>query len=534
MPGEILVQFGERIGLSAAEGVLQRQGLQVLEVSGYSGVMRVAVPPGREAEFVRALSTQPDVVLAELNLIVSKAGPPNDSNFPLQWSLRNTGQFGGVPDADINAPEAWNLQTGSSNVIIAIVDTGVKLTHEDLQAKIWLNSDEIPGNARDDDGNGFIDDLRGWDFCNSPMDSSLVRCAAPRDNNPDDEDGHGTHVSGIAAATGNNKRGVAGVSWGATIMPVKSLDAFGKGTISTLAEGIHYAVANGADVINLSVQVAGTQFPCSNFGTIRLAMRRALRQGILVVVSSGNQNAPVVACPAALNEAFAVGASDYYDLRWGASNYGPELDIMAPGDTIYSTSRTGQYEFLSGTSMAAPHVSGLAALLLSSKPDLPLNELRYLIQVTAEDRGIPGYDLEYSYGRINAYYALEALIGLQTSPPHTLVVVDDRPESAPVSRQIKLVSEAAQPVSWQATISPAASWVSLASPATGTISAASSPVALTLTVTRPITYGTYKTTVIITGTGSSGRSLGARKTVVEVTYVPEATRFFLPVVVKKH
>jgi subtilisin family serine protease len=534
VPGEILVQFRASVGLSAAEGVLQRQGLQVLEVSRYSGVMRVAVPPGREVELTNTLSAQPEIALAELNMIVSEAGPPNDSNFIFQWSLHNTGQIGGTSDADIDAPEAWNLQTGSRNVIIAIIDTGVKLTHEDLQAKIWLNSDEIGGNGLDDDSNGFIDDVRGWDFCNSPMDSSLVRCTSPRDNNPDDEDGHGTHVSGIAAAIGNNGRGIAGVSWGATVMPVKSLDAFGRGTTSTVAEGIYYAVANGADIINLSIEAAGTQFPCPNFGTVRLAMQQALSRGILVVVSSGNQNAPAVACPAALNEAFAVGATNYYDLRWEGSNYGPELDIVAPGDTIYSTSKTGQYEYLTGTSMAAPHVSGLAALLLSAKPGLSLADLRYIIQVSAEDLGSPGYDLEYSSGRINARYALEALLGLQTSPPQTFVLVDDRPESVPASRKIRLVSETVQPVTWQAAISPPVSWLSLAPPATGTISSASSPMALTLSVTRPVTYGSYKATVIITGTASSGRSLGARKTVVDVTYVPEATRFFLPLVVKKN
>jgi subtilisin family serine protease len=263
-------------------------------------------------------------------------------------------------------------------------------------------------------------------------------------------------------------------------------------------------------------------------------MQDALRKGVLVVVSAGNQNAPAVACPAALNEAFAVGATDFFDLRWGGSNYGPELDIMAPGDTIYSTSKTGQYEYFSGTSTATPHVTGLAALLFSTEPKLVLTDMRSIIEATADDRGSVGYDLEYGHGRINARYALEALIELKISPPRVFVLVDDSPLLVPALRTIQLVSGAAQPVTWQATIAPAVPWLSLASPAGGTISSASSPVALTLTVTRPLTYGLYSTTVVITGTSSLGRNFGARSTIVDLHYVPAAARFFLPLVFKQN
>jgi subtilisin family serine protease len=413
VPGEILVKFRTETGLSAAGTILQSQGLRPLEVSSYSGVMRVAVTPGREAEEISALLAQPGVQFAELNHIVTKATIPNDPSFGLQWNLNR-----------IEAPAAWTLQTGSSQVIIAIVDSGIKLTHEDLQAKIWINQDEIAGNGLDDDGNGFKDDRRGWDFCNSGSDT----CNSSPDNNPEDENGHGTQLAGIAAAAGNNGRGIAGVSWGATLMPVKILDEFAQGTTSNVAEGINYAVANGADIISLSIGTGGSQFPCPGFETVQLAMQNALQKGVLVVVAAGNGNAFNLTCPAALTEAFAVGATNQADSRWFDSNYGPELDVVAPGDTIYSTTigttPTNQYGYFNGTSMAAPHVAGLVALLLSTKPLLTPPELRGIIEATADDRGSPGYDVEYGHGRINARQALETVIGLQTSPAQTSILVE--------------------------------------------------------------------------------------------------------------
>jgi subtilisin family serine protease len=324
-------------------------------------------------------------------------------------------------------------------------------------------------------------------------------------------------------------------------MAVKSLDNTGRGTINSIAEGINYAVANGADVVNLSVQASGTQFPCASFETVRLAMQNALQKGVLVIVSAGNQDVSTIACPGALTEAFTVGATSFDDSRWsvssGGSNQGPQLDVMAPGDTIYSTIKGPipaiQYDYLSGTSMAAPHVSGLVALLLSSKPGLAPHELREIIEATAEDLGSPGYDVEYGHGRINARYALESAIGLQTTPAQIFVLVDDSPDLVPATRQIQIISGASTPVNWRATISPTVSWLSLSTPVQGTISAASSPLTLTLTVTRPVTYGLHSATVVITGTNNIGRYLGARKTVVNIQYVPAANRFLLPLIVKQ-
>ena len=164
---------------------------------------------------------------------------PDDPRFQETYGLDNIGQTGGTPDADIDAPEAWDRQTGSPDVIVADIDTGVDYNHEDLAANIWINPGEIPGNGTDDDGNGYIDDYYGWDFANN-------------DNDPMDDHGHGTHTSGTIAAVGNNGIGVAGVSWHAKIMPVKFLGADGSGTHAAGAQAIIYAADMGAKISNNS------------------------------------------------------------------------------------------------------------------------------------------------------------------------------------------------------------------------------------------------------------------------------------------
>jgi len=213
--------------------------LKLLAISPRSELVRVQVTPGREAETLAALAARPDVEFATYNYQIYALDTPNDPEFSRQWNLHNTGQTGGLVDADIDGPEAWDIDSGGSNVTIAIIDTGVYLSHEDLQANIWLNGDEIPANGLDDDLNGYVDDYQGYDFYNN-------------DANPDDDNGHGSHVAGIAAARGNNSRGIAGVSWAARIMPLKILSATGGGNFYDLQEAIYYAADNGADAINMS------------------------------------------------------------------------------------------------------------------------------------------------------------------------------------------------------------------------------------------------------------------------------------------
>ncbi|NOY71407.1 MAG: S8 family serine peptidase, partial [Gammaproteobacteria bacterium] len=187
---------------------------------------------------LRSLRNNPDVEFAEPNYILHAYAIPDDTRFDSLWALHNTGQTGGVADADIDAPEAWDLQTGE-NVIIAVVDTGVDYNHSELSSNIWNNSAEIANNGRDDDGNGFIDDVRGWDFSNN-------------DNNPMDDNNHGTHLAGTIAANGNNGSGIAGINWSARIMPLKFLDGAGAGSSANAIAAIDYAVANGARIINAS------------------------------------------------------------------------------------------------------------------------------------------------------------------------------------------------------------------------------------------------------------------------------------------
>ncbi|MBL8094380.1 MAG: S8 family serine peptidase [Anaerolineales bacterium] len=265
---------------------------------------------------------------------------PNDADWVLQYG-----------PAQIQVPEAWQLAAGCAVSTLAIVDSGVDLDHPDLVGRIWFNAGEVGGgretNGLDDDGNGYADDWRGWDFSN-------------RDNDPDDDYGHGTHVAGIANASANNRIGIAGVAgaaWGVRIMALKVLNAIGMGLDGNAAEAIKYAVDNGAQVINLSL---GDPLPTP---ALEQALSYAAEHGVLVVAASGNSGISGVYYPARYETALAVGAVTSDNQRAYFSSYGPELDLVAPGVAIYATVPGGGYAYRSGTSMATPHISGVAALL---------------------------------------------------------------------------------------------------------------------------------------------------------------------------
>lgn len=262
----------------------------------------------------------------------------------------------------INAPEVWNAGFNGQGVVVAVVDTGVDYTHPDLDDNIWRNPGEIAGNGRDDDGNGYVDDVIGWDFANN-------------DNDPLDINGHGTHVAGTIAAD-NNGFGVTGVAYGATIMPVQVLGADGTGVSGAIANGIQYAADNGAQVINLSLG--------SNFYDPRIesAVRYAAEQGTLVVSAAGNSAFSQPGYPAqfATNWGVSVGAIDpsfrLAEFSNRAGNNSQLFHVVAPGVSIESTLPRNNYGSLSGTSMAAPHVSGVAALMLSANPSLTDDQIR--------------------------------------------------------------------------------------------------------------------------------------------------------------
>ncbi len=347
----------------------------------------------------------PHVVYAEPNGFVFRCGIPNDEDFNRQWSLDNTGQTGGTPDADIDAPEVWDIETGEPNVIIGIPDDGADYSHPDLVDNIWINENEIPDNGIDDDENGYIDDVRGWSFCDN-------------DNNVADEWGHGTQCAGIAGAVSNNGIGIAGVSWNCKIMLAQIYDADSGGTKSGIASAIKYIVDNGANIISMSFGFY------SGSNLIRDAVNYAYDNGIFLCAGSGNDGKSNKLYPAAYDNVTAIGATDHNDNRmnvysenwemWIISNYGEWVDVAAPGQNIYSTIPTYHvvmndygfnqiYESNHGTSFASPHVAGIAALLLSQDPTLTNDEVRKIIRANVDP-----YDSEYyiGTGRVNAFKAL--------------------------------------------------------------------------------------------------------------------------------
>jgi thermitase len=287
---------------------------------------------------------------------------PDDPGFKYLWGLHNTGQspFSGTAGADIDAPLAWGVTTGSSNMVVALVDTGVDYTHPDLVANIWTNPGEIAGNGIDDDGNGYVDDVRGWNFVS-------------KNNNPMDDNGHGTHCAGTIAAVGNNGIGVTGVTWNTKIMPLKFLDSQGSGYISDAISAILYANRMGVPVISNSW--SGTGYSQSLKDVIDAS-------SAVVVCAAGNsaKNADTTPeYPASFTSSniISVAASNYNDNLASFSNYGPvSVDLAAPGVSIYSTTTSGTYKYLSGTSMAVPHVSGVAALIKSQNPSMTASDIK--------------------------------------------------------------------------------------------------------------------------------------------------------------
>jgi subtilisin family serine protease len=307
----------------------------------------------------------------------------------------------------IEASSAWDVAVGGSEQIVAIVDSGIDLTHPDLAPKLWVNSDEVPGNSRDDDNNGCVDDVLGCHFYRR-WDSTQGLWLQVRDGDVQDTYGHGSHAAGIASAASNNGVGISGVSWGAQLMAVRVLDEYGQGFYSDIASGIVYAASQGATVINLSL---GGE---SSSALLEDAVNTARLLGAILVAAAGNDGGSVL-YPAASENVISVGATDSSDLVWHRSNRGPEVDLAAPGVQVYSTI-TGprQYFSLDGTSVATPHVSGLAALVLSLRPGMDPDQVQRMLEQTADDVNsltYPGWDEELGWGRINARRAVGTAAG---------------------------------------------------------------------------------------------------------------------------
>jgi subtilisin family serine protease len=324
---------------------------------------------------------------------------PNDSLFASQWALQT-----------LRAPEAWRITTGNPNILIAVIDTGVDFKHPDLQTGIWINAGEdLNRNGRvdasdfngiDDDGNGFIDDLRGWDFTDAPSfpDGGDYR---ERDNDPADENGHGTAVTGIIAATANNRLGIAGLAHGCRVMALRAGTSQGLLEEDDVAAAIVYAVMNGSRIINMS------------FGDVMVSpmlrdiIRFAHGHGVVLVASAGNSATDTPHYPSGFSETIAVGASTRNDQLAGFSNFGATIDVVAPGSEIWTTALGGKYAQFGGTSASAPFVSALAGLLLSHFPNWNNEMVRAALTNSARDLGETGWDRVYGAGRIDAAAALQ-------------------------------------------------------------------------------------------------------------------------------
>lgn len=339
---------------------------------------------------------------------------PNDQYYFRQYALKNNGTFSlspAISGADINMENAWTIEQGDTNIVVGVIDSGCKLDHPEFSGRIWRNYGEIANNGIDDDSNGKVDDIQGWDFANG-------------DNNPVDDHGHGTGVTGIIGAKANNAIGYAGVDWNCKLMVLKGIDNTGAGYYSWWSDAIYYAVDNGAHVINMSLTGTGAS------ATLQAAINYALSNNVTVVAAMGNENTNTIRYPACYAGVIAVGSTDANDNRsnpfsWSStsgSNFGSYISVVAPGNHIYSISHlsnTNYSSYWSGTSQAAPHATGVVALLLAQNLSRTPALIKSIIETSAEDQvgkpteDVAGWDQYHGHGRLNAFNALTSVVGIE-------------------------------------------------------------------------------------------------------------------------
>jgi RHS repeat-associated protein len=392
--GELIVRFRGGVSQQDKETILATHGARKSQkLRGDSGFEKLELANGRDPKRTALeLLLNPQVEFAEPNYLITKEDlTPNDPQFNEQWFLRNTGQNGGQHGSDIKVTEAWKTTNGSSATVIAVIDSGVDLSHPDLAANRWTNLNPSSGG-----------DLHGWDFV---AESGEIK----------DEQGHGTAVAGIIAAEGNNALGVTGVMWRASLMSLRVLDNTGTGDVAKAVEAIDYAVTHGAQVINLSWGTSGDSV------ALKDAIERAIKRNVVVVCSAGNSGralnvSPYYPASFGIDKLISVASTDGFDQLAEWSNWGTEITVAAPGTNILTTQMGGGYRSVTGTSASAPIVSGIAGLLKSARPGANARQIAQAISDSA--RRITSLDGKVaSAGVVSAAAALEKVHGSPNQSP---------------------------------------------------------------------------------------------------------------------
>ncbi len=374
--GEFLVTINGSVENSPALDRLLEQGAKIIRRYRSSETVLVKMPSSEGSVSFRQAMTgllaAEDVKNVEANTVLKMLAVPDDERFSELYGMQNTGQTEGLEGADIRATEAWDVTTGSLDVLVGVIDTGIDGTHPDLVDNMWSNPGETgldengndkATNGIDDDENGYVDDHSGWDFVNN-------------DNDPFDDQGHGTHCAGTIGAKGNNGIGVAGVNWEVSLVGLKFLGGDGTGTLSDALAAIEYSTTLGVNLTSNSWGGGGYSEPMAD------AIREAESAGILFVAAAGNESNdndrnPSYPSSYPLSNVISVAATDHNDELAFFSNYGRNtVHLAAPGVDVLSTVPGNKYDFYSGTSMACPHVAGAAALLWSEFPDASFHEIK--------------------------------------------------------------------------------------------------------------------------------------------------------------
>lgn len=434
MPGELIVKVKPSALLKSQSEIFDAGRFGILEIKPFETKADLFVvklkSDDQTAQFMEAAATNPNLVYAEPNYILRITGKrdneaeniPTDSDFGLLWGMKNTGQKDaagteGKVGADIGAAKAWALTTGNKEISVAVIDTGVDYNHTELKNNIFVNTAEIAGNGIDDDANGFIDDIHGWNF------------AGVSTNDPMDDNEHGTHCSGTIGAGGNDGNKIAGVTWNVRILPVKFLTGGGSGTLADAVKSIQYATKMKVNVMSNSW--GGGGFTQTMFD----AIKEAQDAGILFIAAAGNDsqnsdNSPHYPAGYQLDNVFAVAATTNLDTLASFSTYGKRtVHIAAPGHKIYSSVPKDGYDTFSGTSMATPHVSGAAALLWGTDTHMTYAQVKERLMKSRDF--IPSLTRKVaSSGRLNVYNAIMGIY--PPSPEPSEDQWQDVPMPAPI------------------------------------------------------------------------------------------------------